>query len=120
MSIDYSDMAFPKPKKKKKRKRKKRDEYFSVFTDDLHHCYFTGSSTCHLHHIFYGIRKDMSEHYGFMIPLSPDLHNMNPDSVHGNPNEGLDKKLKQMAQTYYEERIGTRDDFRADFEKSWL
>ena len=45
---------------------------------------------------------------------------MKPDSVHGNPNEGLDKKLKQMAQTYYEERIGTRDDFRADFEKSWL
>lgn len=36
------------------------------------------------------------------------------------PNEGLDKNLKQMAQTYYEENYGSRDDFRKEFRKSYL
>lgn len=42
------------------------------------------------------------------------------DSVHENPNKGLDLKLKQMAQTYFEDNLGSREDFRSVFGKSWL
>lgn len=92
----------------------------SVFTDDMEHCYFTGTTNCHRHHIFYGSRRKLSEEYGFVIPIAYYLHEFAPDSVHENPNKGLDLKLKQMAQTYYEDHIGTREEFRSVFGKSWL
>ena len=92
----------------------------SVFTDDLQHCYFTGTPHCHIHHIFPGSRRKISEKYGFVIPLMADLHEFGSGSVHENPNKGLDLKLKQMAQAYYENHYGTRDEFREEFGKSWL
>lgn len=93
---------------------------WSVFTDDMEHCYFTGSPYCHRHHIFYGPYRKKSETYGFIIPLAAGLHEFKPGSVHENPNAGLDLHLKQMAQTYYEEHIGTREEFRGEFGRSWL
>ena len=93
---------------------------WSVFTDDLAHCYFTGTPYCHIHHIFPGTRRKMSEKRGFVIPIAFNLHEFGADSVHENPNKGLDLKLKQMAQTYYENYYGTRDEFREEFGKSWL
>lgn len=92
----------------------------SVFTEDMEHCYFTGTPYCHRHHIFYGSRKQLSENYDFIIPIASYLHENFPGSVHDNPNHGLDLELKQMAQTYFEEHIGTREEFRSIFGKSWL
>ncbi len=92
----------------------------SVFTNDLEHCYFTGSPVVERHHIFGGANRKKSEIYGFVIPLRPDLH---PNGVHYNPRNLLgitDLKLKQMAQTYYEEHNGTRESFREIFGRSWL
>lgn len=92
----------------------------SVFTDDMEHCYFTGTPHCHRHHIFYGSRRAISERYGFIIPVACYLHEFAPDSIHENPNKGLDLKLKQMAQIYFEEHNGTREEFRSIFGRSWL
>lgn len=92
----------------------------SVFTDDMEHCYFTGTPNCHIHHIFYGTRRKKSEQYGFVIPIACDMHENAPDSVHENPNHGLDLHLKQFAQEYYESNIGTREQFRKEFGKSYL
>lgn len=80
---------------------------WSVFTDDMDHCYFTGTPYCHRHHIFYGPCRSMSEKYGFVIPIAYYLHENYPDSVHQNPNKGIDLELKQMAQKYFEEHYGT-------------
>lgn len=55
-----------------------------------------------------------------MIPLAPYLHEFQKGSVHDNPNHGLDLQLKQMAQRYFEEHIGNREEFREVFGKSWL
>lgn len=55
-----------------------------------------------------------------MIPVAAHLHEFAPGSIHDNPNRGLDLKLKQMAQTYFEENYGTREEFRCIFGKSWL
>ena len=50
---------------------------WSVFTDDMDHCYFTGSAPVERHHIFGGNpNRKYSEKYGFVIPLRPDLHPM--------------------------------------------
>lgn len=90
----------------------------SVFTEDMDHCYFTGAAPVERHHIFGGSNRKRSEKYGFVVPLRPDLH---PNGVFAGPDaKEIDTKLKTMAQEYYEEHYGTRDDFRSEFGKSYL
>lgn len=93
----------------------------SVFTDDMDHCMFTGSSPVERHHIFYnmgGGMKKKCEKYGFIAPLRPDLH---PNGVYaGKDAKDVDLKLKTMAQSYYEEHYGTREEFIKEFKKSYL
>lgn len=92
----------------------------SVFTDDMEHCYFTGTPYCERHHIFGGIggNRKHSEEDGFIIPLAKDLH---PNGAQGDgKNNELDLMLKQMAQTYYEEHYGTRKQFIERYGKSYL
>lgn len=93
---------------------------WSVFTDDMGHCFITGSPNVHIHHIFPGSRRKVSERYGFTVPLVYYLHEFGKDSVHENPNDGLDLKLKQMAQEYWESHYGNRKAFIATFGKSYL
>lgn len=49
----------------------------------------------------------------FLI-LACTIYILAPDAV------DIDLKLKQMAQTYFEEHYGTRKKFREVFGKSWL
>lgn len=93
---------------------------WSVFTDDMEHCYFTGTPYCHRHHIFYGSRRYLSESYGYVIPIASYLHEFGINSVHDNPNHGLDLELKQMAQKHFERNHGTREDFINVFGRSWM
>jgi hypothetical protein len=45
-------------------------------------------------------------------------HNASNEGVHFNKENDL--IIKKMAQEYYEKNIGTREDFRRDFIKSYL
>lgn len=92
---------------------------WSVFTDDLSCCYFTGSNLVERHHIFGGYNRGRSAHYGYVIPLIPQMH---PNGVHYDRKHypGMDLKLKQMAQKHYESHHGSRSDFIREFGKSWL
>lgn len=91
---------------------------WSVFTDDMDHCYFTGSPYIERHHIFGSYNRKRSEEYGFVLPLREDLH---PNGVNASQyGKGLDLKLKQMAQEYYEEHYGTREQFMQEFGKNYL
>ena len=91
---------------------------WSCFTDDMDHCYYTGSAPVERHHIFGGSNRRNSEKYGFVIPLRPDLH---PNGVlAGNDARQLDINLKQMAQRHFETYYGSRKDFIRVFGKSWL
>lgn len=90
----------------------------SVFTDDMNRCFYTESNLVERHHIFGASNRANSEKYGFVIPLRPDYH---PNGTQFNRENGdVDTMLKQMAQTYYELHYGTREQFRAEFGKSWL
>lgn len=91
---------------------------WSVFTDDMDRCYFTGTAPVERHHIWGGANRKNSEKYGFVLPLRPDLH---PNGAQAGKNAAeIDLKLKQMAQEYFEEHYGTREDFRRIFGKSVL
>ncbi|MDF2543448.1 MAG: hypothetical protein K0S47_3166 [Herbinix sp.] len=92
---------------------------FSVLTDDLEHCYLCGSNVVAIHHVFFGSNRSKSEKYGFILPLHPRWHTDSNDAVHRG-NRKLDLQFKQLAQTYYEENIGSRIDFILEFGKSWL
>lgn len=93
-------------------------ELSSVFTDDMDSCIFTGAQPVERHHIFGGVYRKKSERYGFVVPLRPDLH---PNGVHAGPQaKEIDTQLKQMAQEYFEQHHGTREDFRREFGKSYL
>jgi hypothetical protein len=93
----------------------------SVLTDDLGHCYVTKSDNVAIHHIFPGIgRRKLCDKYGFIVPLVPELHNMSSISVHNNPNIGLDLKLKQICQRYFEANYGGREKFISLFGRSYF
>ena len=93
-------------------------ELSSVFTDDMDSCIFTGAQPVERHHIFGGVYRKKSELYGFVVPLRPDLH---PNGVHAGPQaKAADTLLKMMAQEYFEQHHGTREDFRREFGKSYL
>lgn len=93
----------------------------SVFTKDMDHCYFTGSAPVERHHVFGGTNRKLSEKYGFVVPLRPDLHPNGAMATWSESLKKLDDHLKAQAQKYYERHYGTREDFRREFGgKSWL
>ena len=90
----------------------------SVFTDDMNACIFTGSTTVERHHIFGASNRKKSEKYGFVVPLRPDLH---PNGVFaGKDAKTIDLKLKTMAQEYFEQHHGSREDFIRVFGRNYL
>lgn len=95
---------------------------WSAFTDDMDHCYFTGSPNVERHHIFEGRQgyKVKSEKRGFVIPLRPDLHPNGANFVRSKENLEIDRKLKEMAQEYYESHYGSREEFMGEFGKNYL
>ena len=91
---------------------------FSVLTDDLEHCYITGSRGVHIHHIFPGrANRKLSEKHGFIVPLRPDWHNMSNYGVHFN--RELDLELKCKCQEWWLQNGRTEEEFRNVFGKWW-
>lgn len=91
----------------------------SVFTDNMDCCIFTGSYDVERHHIFGGSNRQLSEKYGFVVPLRYDLH---PNGARANPRyrKQVDDHLKKMAQEHFEANNGSREDFIRLFGKSYI
>ena len=91
----------------------------SVFTDDMNSCIFTGSPYVERHHIFGGFNRKNSEKYRFVVPLRYDLH---PNGARADPRyaKQINEYLKKMAQRYFEEHNGSREDFIRIFGRSYL
>lgn len=91
----------------------------SVLTNDLEHCYITGSTNVAIHHIFPGhANRKLSEEWGFVVPLRPDWHNMSNYGVHFN--RELDLKLKCKCQEWWLENGHTKEEFIKIFGKWWV
>lgn len=93
---------------------------WSIFTDDMEHCYFTGSPEVERHHVFGAANRDKSEKYGYVIPLHPTLHPNGARFKYTKENRKIDLYLKQRCQRDYEKYHGTREDFIKEFGKSNL
>lgn len=82
-------------------------------------CYVTGSTTgLHLHHIYHGPNRKVSDREGFTVWLRHDVHLALHD--HREPYAGLDRILKEQCQMRYEAMGHTREEFRALIGKSYL
>ena len=70
------------------------------------------------HHIIYGwANRRLSEKYGLKVWLCHEHHTGNT-GVHSN--QKLNKDLRKLAQTYFEEHYGTREDFMRIFGENYL
>lgn len=73
----------------------------------------------HRHHIFFGTgNRKPSDKYGMTVWLCARHHNMSNAGIHFN--KELDLKVKKHAQSVFEAILGTREDFRRIFGKSYL
>lgn len=88
-------------------------------------CYFCGNHGDHLHHIFYGANRKISDKYGCVVWLCWFHHEHPQCGVHWtDPNnhevgKANDQKLKRVCQAEWEKRFGTREDFIRIFGRSW-
>lgn len=82
-------------------------------------CYVCGTTyNLHRHHCVYGIgNRKQADKYGLTVWLCAEHHTGN-NGVHFN--KPLDLHLKCLAQEAFEKQIGSREDFRKVFGKSYL
>lgn len=91
---------------------------WSIFTDDMEHCYFTRSDMVERHHIYPGFNRKKCEKYGYVIPLRPDLH---PNGAQaGSTWKEIDDYLRRACQKDYEKNHGSREDFIKEFGRNYL
>lgn len=85
-------------------------------------CYICGTTrNLEEHHIFPGsANRKKSDKRGLVVWLCDVDHRTGKTSVHNNPNGQIDRYLKTTAQKYYEEHIGSREQFRMEFGKSFI
>lgn len=87
--------------------------------EDLTCCLVCHRSPTQIHHVFYGYgRRKLSEKYGYIVALCLD-HHTGDHGIHTN-NKQLEMDLKRMCQEDFEAHIGSRDEFRKIFGKSYL
>lgn len=88
---------------------------WSIFTDNMDCCIFTGRYGVERHHVFSHTHKErmLCEKYGFIAPVIPELH---PNGVHaGMDARKVDKDLRRQCHEYYLEHYGTENKFREEF-----
>lgn len=89
----------------------------SVIQTNGDYCYMCGKPSQCTHHCIGGVAyRKKSDKYGFTVRLCNDCHRF----VHANINKGFSLMLRQECQRYYEEHIGSREDFIREFGKSRL
>ena len=89
----------------------------SIVTDYEKICFFCGRPAECEHHLIFGRgRRKLAEEDGLKVPSCHNCHNMG--RIHDNPMaEFLSKAL---GQAIYEGKIGSREEFRARYGKSYL
>lgn len=86
----------------------------SVFTDDLEHCYLCGKKKNDLHEVFGGRNRINSIKYNCILPLCRECHSSNQN------NPIFNDYWHKQGQLYWEENIGSREDFIKVFRRNYL
>lgn len=91
----------------------------SIIQTDKQECYLCGGRASEEHHVMKGTsNRKWSEKYGLKVYLCPICHRIGKHAVHNN--RETDLRLIQTAQKIFELQVGTREDFRRIFGKSYL
>lgn len=86
----------------------------SVFTEDLEHCYLCSKKKNDLHEVFGGRNRINSIKYNFILPLCRECHSSNQN------NPIFNDYWHKQGQLYWEEFIGTREEFIRVFRRNYL
>jgi len=93
----------------------------SILTDNTRLCYFCGRPAEGEHHLIFGsgIRK-LAEEDGLKVPICAACHDIGVTigRIHDNPM--AERLSKMLGQAIYEARIGSREEFRRRYGKSYL
>lgn len=84
-------------------------------------CIFCGDPAECEHHLLFGSGiRELAEQDGLKVPACNNCHNMGRtlDRIHDNPM--AEKLSKMLGQAIYESKIGTREEFRARYGKSYF
>ena len=92
-----------------------------IVTEHDNICIFCGRQAEEEHHLIFGsAKRELSEKYGLKVPICSNCHTMNEKCrrVHDNPM--AEKLSKMLGQAMFEAKVGSRDDFRKIFGRSYL
>lgn len=88
----------------------------SLIRDDVEGiCYLCGRQSAHVHHIFGGPCRKTSDRHRLVVHLCVECHRR----IHDKGGDEM-TYLHQIGQRAYEEQIGTREQFREEFIRSYL
>lgn len=87
---------------------------YSVFTDNLDICYLCGKKKNDLHEVYAGHNRINSIKYGFVLPLCRECHSLNQN------NQFFNDYWHRQGQLYWEQFIGSRDEFIKVFRRNYL
>lgn len=121
MSIDYSDMKFPKPEKRKKRKIHKK----SILKTEKGTCYLCAklnndykNKYTEEHHVLFGSGlRENSEEEGLKVYLCMEHHRAGKSAVHNN--KSMREYLCRIVQEEYE-KTHTREEWMKINKKNYL
>ena len=80
-------------------------------------CVVCGSPYVEHHHVFFGPYRKAADRRGYVIPLCRE-HHTGKNGIHFN--KRMAEEWKKRAQQHYEHNIGSREDFRREFGRSYL
>lgn len=93
----------------------------SIVTDYPNICFFCGATAECEHHLIFGWGlRVLAEEDGLKVPSCNRCHNMGTKSERIHENEMAEKLSKMLGQAFYEIKIGTREEFRKRYGKSYL
>ena len=92
-----------------------------IVTDHEGICLFCGRPAECEHHLLFGNgTRELAEADGLKVPSCNRCHNMGRVAEHIHDNPMAEKLSKMLGQAVYEAKIGSREEFRARYGKSYL
>lgn len=90
----------------------------SIIVEDMTKCVLCGSPNVEIHHAIHGTaNRKIADKYGLAIPLCHEHH---LGALGPHLNRTVDLTYIKAAQQAFESQVGTREEFRKLFGKSWL
>lgn len=93
----------------------------SIVTEHEDICFFCGKPAECEHHLLFGnSMRELAEQDGLKVPSCNGCHNIGRVTTRIHDNPMAEKLSKILGQAVYESKIGSREEFRVRYGKSYL